>query len=124
MEKKDERAPRVPAGTFMASDPPPARTSDPGTGDSPHPPMAEGVARSSQPPDDEAGGQAADRKRYTNTLMGHAVPPGSDGIAPPVAPVLSPPKWRGAKAYLEGQEPKPRVSAIAAPAPVHVPEAS
>lgn len=119
MEKKDERpSNRVPAGTFGASDPPPTRRSDPGTRSAA---LAEGVAHSSAPPAPPARDSdpdAADRKRYTSTLMGHGTPPGSDGVPPPVAPVLSPPKWRGAKAYLEGQEPKPRVSTIAATAPI------
>jgi hypothetical protein len=119
MEKKDERpSNRVPAGTFGASDPPPVRRSDPGTRAAA---LAEGVAQSSEPAPparDSDPDAAADRKRYTSTLMGHAVPPGSDGAPPPVAPVLSPPKWRGAKAYLEGQEPKPRVSTITATAPI------
>src|SRR6185503_3675522 len=51
-------------------------------------------------------------RRHASTLAGHSPPP------PPFSPpgqgasVLSPPKWRGAKAYLEGREPKPRVSSI------------
>ena len=117
MEKKDERAPKIPAGTFASSEPPPARRSDPGTG--------EGADRGSQPPD-----EGALRSRYTSTLMGVAVPPGSEpappAVAPvaPVSPVLAPPKWRGAKAYLEGQEPKPRVSAIPTHTPIVSPEAA
>jgi hypothetical protein len=119
MEKKDERpSNRVPAGTFGASDPPPARRSDPGTRSAA---LADGVTPASEPPappSRDSDPDAADRKRYTSTLMGHGTPPGTDGVPPPVAPVLAPPKWRGAKAYLEGQEPKPRVSTIAASAPI------
>ncbi len=115
MEKKDERKPRLPAGTFAASDPPPApRRSDPGV-------LADGVAHSSAPPAPPSGPHhgvpAIDRRRYTSTLTGAGGPP-AEGAPPLVAPVLAPPKWRGAKAYLEGQEPKPRVSSIPTPVPV------
>ena len=118
MEKKDERpSNRVPAGTFGASDPPPPRRSEPGTRAAP---LADGVAQSSEPParDSDADAAAAERRRYTSTLMGHGTPPGTDGVPPPVAPVLAPPKWRGARAYLEGQEPKPRVSTMSVTAPI------
>jgi len=121
MEKKDERpSTRVPAGTFAASDPPPApeHSSDPSA--EPETPRAPGTGPRPPPPPPPDAGSA--RSRYTSTLMGHAVPPNSDGAPPPVAPVLAPPKWRGAKAYLDGQEPKPRVSAIAATTPLVAPE--
>ncbi|HMI93898.1 MAG TPA: hypothetical protein VK509_21135, partial [Polyangiales bacterium] len=116
MEKKDERpSTRVPAGTFAASDPPPAPQH-------PNDPSAERSEGGAPPPPPPADGSV--RSRYTSTLMGHAVPPDSDGAPPAVAPVLAPPKWRGAKAYLEGQGPKPRVSAIPTTTPLVEPEGS
>jgi hypothetical protein len=140
MDENDGRRPRVPAGTFGGSDPPPVPTSD-----------ASETA--------ESGG--AERKRFTSTLTGKdgdanvdeleaelvapeiGTAPALRGDAPmptrprttgntlvghpsvpqtppsgPVAPVLAPPKWRGAKPYLEGEEPQPHLSAIPTPPPV------
>jgi hypothetical protein len=119
MDDKDARRSRVPAGTFGDSNPPSATEGD-----------------------EPAAG--ADRKRFTNTLtgtgkgaFGDTDPPpvarmipkrtgntlvGHPSMPPPVppgasAPVLSPPKWRGARAYMEGEEPQPRVSSIPTPPP-------
>jgi hypothetical protein len=119
MDDKDARRSRVPAGTF---------------GDSTPPSAAEGGEPAPGP----------DRKRFTNTLtgtgkgaFGDTDPPpvarmipkrtgntlvGHPSMPPPVpagasAPVLSPPKWRGARPYLEGEEPQPRFSSIPTPPP-------
>jgi hypothetical protein len=52
------------------------------------------------------------RKRHVSTIVGH---PATAPQPPSGAPVLSPPKWRGAQAYLEGAEPQPRISSIPTP---------
>jgi hypothetical protein len=62
------------------------------------------------------------RRRYVSTIVGH--PTATSGAAGPLAPVLAPPRWRGAKAYLEGDEPQLRVSAIPTPPPVTAAQAA
>ncbi|MGD8861042.1 MAG: hypothetical protein PVI30_13625 [Myxococcales bacterium] len=70
-------------------------------------------------PSEHTGGQA--RPHFKRTLVGHPTERDSAASSPaaePAGPVLAPPRWRGAQAYLEGQEPQPRVSSIpAAPRP-------
>ena len=124
MTDRDERRPRVPAGTFGSSEPP--------AGSIPPVPVAEEPVNarkrfsrtlSGDEPAaelDEDGQSVAERlKPQGNTLLGH---PPTLAAAPTVSgqpgPVLSPPKWRGAGAYRAGEEPQPHVSQIPAPPPM------
>jgi hypothetical protein len=121
----------VPAGTFGGSEPPSdSNDSDEETQPGGEEPTRPGLRRvSAQPPpvprrpaedavDPES--ESERRKRYVSTLVGHPSG-GSATTAGPQspAPMLAPPRWTGAGAYVEGQEPQPRVSAL--PAPQHVP---
>lgn len=138
METKDGRRSRVPAGTFGSSQPPPVPSGPP-----PAPPTqpkrpdadegrrfqstlvgaaalarAAVVEHAAQTPDAEP------RKPFPSTLVGQpsSVPLPPSPVAPvPVAPVLAPPRWRGARAYLEGAEPKPHMSSIPTPPPISLP---
>jgi hypothetical protein len=100
MDEKDGRRKRVPAGTFGGSGSEP-----PASSEAEAPPQRES---SPDPGDPNA------RRRHTSTIVGH---PAVGAVHAPVAvaPVLAPPKWRGAKAYLEGDEPQPRISSIPTP---------
>ena len=133
MVRKGDRPSKVPAGTFGPSTPPPPPPEAIAASLRPAPLLdperslqtsaaeerkrftstlvdgAGAVSRASVPPPlpDEA-------RRSPSTLVGHSLapPPTPHGSQGPGASVLSPPKWQGAKAYLEGREPKPRVSSI------------
>ncbi len=118
MEKKDGRRSRVPVGTFGASEPPPPPAAAP----APPAPSVEAGPPAPDAGDAHALDAAELRKRYVSTLVGH--PASSSGPGSPAAPVLAPPKWRGAKAYLEGEEPQPHLSSIPTPPPVAVPAGS
>jgi hypothetical protein len=125
MDEKDGRRSRVPAGTFGGSDPPTGPTSEPAASETAgnadrkrFTSTLTGKDGSAEVELDDAEVELpeapAHRKRTGNTLVGHpSVPP----PPPPNAPVLAPPKWRGAKPYLEGEEPQPQVSSIVTPPP-------
>ena len=126
MDDNDGRRSRVPAGTFGGSDPPPVSGSDPAeaaTSGSERKRFTSTLTGKDGEADVEelaadlvAPEPAPTRRRTTgNTLVGHpSVPP----PPPSSAAVLAPPKWRGAKPYLEGEEPQPQLSAIPTPPPV------
>jgi hypothetical protein len=123
MDNKDGRRSRVPAGTFGGSNPPPAsdeitESGEGEAGDEPTRPGLRRVAPPPAPPRRPSADMAGElERRHVSTLVGH--PTGASVPPPNPAPMLAPPKWTGASAYVEGQEPQPRVSAL--PAPQHVP---
>ena len=124
---QNERRSRVPAGTFGGSAPPaePAAPSPSGeaadrkrfidtlTGKEAALSEAD-VEPEAQPPEPTLPEPAEPRRGVTSTLVGHpqVAPPQP---SPSSAPVLSPPKWRGARAYMEGDDPQPRISSIPTP---------
>jgi hypothetical protein len=114
MDNKDGRRSRVPAGTFGASNPPPPPAKHPAT------PPTEAANTPAEARDSSPSEPGEGRARYKSTLVGHPTA-GAAASSGPAAPVLAPPKWRGAKPYLQGEEPQPRLSSIPTPPPVAVP---
>jgi hypothetical protein len=128
MDEKDARRSRVssvPAGTFGGQAPSPPRPAGHDSVPSPFPGAAERrrfvntlVGEGALADADPEELAALERKRQPNTLVGHpGTPPAAPTLPGVAAPVLAPPKWRGAKAYLEGDEPQPRMSSIPTPSP-------
>ena len=87
------------------------------SGDEPVAPVAE--------LDDEGQSVAERNKPQGNTLLGHPPTPAAGSTVPgQPGPVLAPPKWRGASAYREGDEPQPHVSLIPVPPPLAAADAA
>jgi hypothetical protein len=83
-----------------------------GGGNDPRKATLAGHPSAQPPPPPPAADAAADAdKKRPSTLVGHPAvpPPASD------KPVVAPPKWRGAKAYLEGDVPELRQSGAPPP---------
>lgn len=130
MDDNDAPPSRVPAGTFGNSTPPESATDEDAGAGPARPNQTDRkrfvntlVGEAALADADAAELEALERKRQSSTWVGHPPRPASEPTLPgSAAPVLAPPKWRGAAAYLEGEkEPQPRVSSIPAPPPLNVP---
>ncbi|MDH5674668.1 MAG: hypothetical protein OEZ06_21250 [Myxococcales bacterium] len=111
MDSKD-RSKAIPLGTFAPSTPPPAPDESVADDiDDVGEPDNRGQSPAGSPVAEEL--PAAARPNYARTLVGHPSVSARAAAANEEVPLVAPPRWRGAGAYLEGQEPQLRVSSAA-----------